>query len=195
MITHISAAQEFLDSRMIELPEGDSITIGTFSDDYTSRIEYTRKANVNELATAPLRAGGMTALRDAVGIGIDRVGRVLRQLDDRHRPAKVLFTVFTDGGENCSRRYSSHQLREMIHHQKDKYSWDFMFIGPRGDAAPLDWLDQEDAAFYVPSWSATTVLRSLNTTYSNVYTGADFSASRSTLSNTLAQDQPQEVAL
>ena len=36
--------------------------------------------------------------------------------------------------ENASRRYSVHQVQEMICHQQKKYGWDFLFLGANIDA-------------------------------------------------------------
>lgn len=35
----------------------------------------------------------------------------------------------TDGEENNSKEYSLDRVKEMIKHQTEKYSWDFMYIG------------------------------------------------------------------
>jgi len=51
-------------------------------------------------------------------------------MPEAQRPGKVLIMIQTDGAENCSGpAYSRERIRDMIKHQRDKYSWDFVFIG------------------------------------------------------------------
>ena len=35
----------------------------------------------------------------------------------------------TDGMENASRRYDSETVKKMIERQKEKYGWEFLFLG------------------------------------------------------------------
>ena len=50
-------------------------------------------------------------------------------MDESERPAANLIVIMTDGRENSSIEYSIEQVREMIKHQTDKYSWTFMYLG------------------------------------------------------------------
>lgn len=45
-----------------------------------------------------------------------------------------MFIITTDGMENASQRYSSEQVKRMIERQKEKYGWEFLFIGANIDA-------------------------------------------------------------
>ncbi|MBQ4564601.1 MAG: hypothetical protein IJA58_08970, partial [Lachnospiraceae bacterium] len=45
------------------------------------------------------------------------------------------FVITTDGMENASRRYDYAKVKEMIQHEKDKYGWEFLFLGANIDAA------------------------------------------------------------
>lgn len=49
--------------------------------------------------------------------------------------AIVLFVITTDGMENASRKYSYDRLKGMIERQKEKYGWEFLFLGANIDAA------------------------------------------------------------
>ena len=40
----------------------------------------------------------------------------------------------TDGMENASHRYSSDEVKKMIEHEKEKYGWEFLFIGANIDS-------------------------------------------------------------
>lgn len=79
-------------------------------------------------------ARGTTALYDAVGEAIDNVGKRLSSTPEEERPSKVIFCITTDGYENASRYYSREKIKEMIQHQTDKYSWEFVFLGANIDA-------------------------------------------------------------
>ena len=78
---------------------------------------------------------GCTALLDAVGGAIHHIGNVHRYAREEDRPEKTLFVITTDGMENASRRYSYDKVRAMIERQKEKYGWEFLFLGANIDAA------------------------------------------------------------
>ena len=78
---------------------------------------------------------GCTALLDAVGGAIHHIGNVHKYAREEDRPEKTLFVITTDGMENASRRYSYEKVREMIKRQKEKYGWEFLFLGANIDAA------------------------------------------------------------
>lgn len=89
---------------------------------------------VEPLTAANYSPGGCTALYDAVGSTIDRIGFALAETPEPERPGHVIFVITTDGYENASHQYSGSQLREMVPYQKVKYSWDFLFLGADIDA-------------------------------------------------------------
>ena len=78
---------------------------------------------------------GCTALLDAVGKAIHHIGNVHKYAREEDRPEKTLFVITTDGMENASRQYSYARLKEMIERQKEKYGWEFLFLGANIDAA------------------------------------------------------------
>ena len=78
---------------------------------------------------------GCTALLDAVGGAIHHIGNVHKYAREEDRPEKTLFVITTDGMENASRRYSYETVRGMITRQKEKYGWEFLFLGANIDAA------------------------------------------------------------
>lgn len=45
-----------------------------------------------------------------------------------------MFVITTDGMENVSRRYDSEKVKKMIERQKEKYGWEFLFLGANIDA-------------------------------------------------------------
>lgn len=50
-------------------------------------------------------------------------------------PEKTLFIITTDGMENASHRYTYDKVRYMIERQKERYGWEFLFLGANIDAA------------------------------------------------------------
>ena len=78
---------------------------------------------------------GCTALLDAVGDAVNHIGNVHKYAREEDRPEKTLFVITTDGMENASRRYSYEQVRHMIERQKERYGWEFIFLGANIDAA------------------------------------------------------------
>ena len=78
---------------------------------------------------------GCTALLDAVGGAIHHIGNVHKYAREEDRPEKTLFVITTDGMENASRKYSYERLKGMIQRQKEKYGWEFLFLGANIDAA------------------------------------------------------------
>lgn len=78
---------------------------------------------------------GCTALLDAVGGAIHHIGNVHKYAREEDRPEKTLFVITTDGMENASRKYSYDRLKAMIKRQKEKYGWEFLFLGANIDAA------------------------------------------------------------
>ena len=78
---------------------------------------------------------GCTALLDAVGGAIHHIGNVHKYAREEDRPEKTLFVITTDGMENASSRYTYDKVRSMIRHEKEKYGWEFLFLGANIDAA------------------------------------------------------------
>ena len=78
--------------------------------------------------------GGCTALLDALGGAIRHIGNIHKYARPEDVPAHTLFVITTDGLENASRRYSGGQVRQMVQRQKDRYGWEFLFLGANIDA-------------------------------------------------------------
>ncbi len=78
--------------------------------------------------------GGCTALLDAVGGAIHHIGNVHKYARPEDVPGKTLFVITTDGMENASRRYSISKVRDMILRQRERYGWEFLFLGANIDA-------------------------------------------------------------
>ena len=104
---------------------------------------------------------GCTALLDAVGGAIHHIGNVHKYAREEDRPEKTLFVITTDGMENASREYSYEKLKTMIKRQKEKYGWEFIFLGANIDAAKEAarfGIDADRAANYHADSQGTAVI-------------------------------------
>ena len=102
--------------------------------------------------------GGSTALLDAIGRTIHKIGTVQKNTAEAYRAEKVMFVIITDGEENASRCYSAAQIRQMIQRQKERYGWEFIFLGANIDAvetAGRFGIDADRAVDYVPDGEGT----------------------------------------
>lgn len=124
----IGGFNEFLDTQ--SKIEGEAnFTFVKFSDYYKvvnegSPIEHVAKLNENNYSPS-----FSTALLDAVGKTINSIGNRLAKTPEDERPAKVIVTVITDGYENSSREFTKKQIFDMVKHQREKYDWEFLFLG------------------------------------------------------------------
>ena len=80
-------------------------------------------------------AHGCTALLDAVGGAIHHIGNIHKYARKEDVPEKTMFIITTDGYENASKYYDYDKVRKMIERQKEKYGWEFLFLGANIDAA------------------------------------------------------------
>ena len=115
--------------------EGDAlVSTVLFSDG--SRVIHDRAdiAKVEPLTDRQYFVGGCTALYDAVGDAIHHIGNVHKYAREEDRPEKTVFVITTDGMENASRRYSAGEVKRLITRQKERYGWEFLFLGANIDA-------------------------------------------------------------
>lgn len=102
--------------------------------------------------------GGSTALLDAIGKTVGKIGNAQKNTAEEYRAEKVMFVIITDGEENASRRYSAESVKEMIKRQKEKFGWEFIFLGANIDAvetAGRFGIDADRAVDYVPDSEGT----------------------------------------
>ncbi|MBQ3761404.1 MAG: VWA domain-containing protein [Clostridia bacterium] len=77
---------------------------------------------------------GSTALIDAIGGAIHHIGNVHKYARPEDVPERTLFVITTDGYENASHLYTADEVRKMVERQKEKYGWEFLFIGANIDS-------------------------------------------------------------
>ena len=104
---------------------------------------------------------GCTALIDALGGAIHHIGNIHKYARREDVPEHTMFIITTDGMENASRKYSSDKVKAMIERQKEKYGWEFLFIGANIDAvetAAQYGISEDRAVNYVPDAAGTQIL-------------------------------------
>ena len=115
--------------------DGDAfVTVILFDDRIEKLYDRVPIRNVEPMTEKQYYIRGMTALLDAVGESIHHITTIHRYAREEDRPEKTLFIITTDGMENASSRYSYEDIRRMIEHEKEKYHWEFMFLGANMDA-------------------------------------------------------------
>lgn len=107
------------------------LTLVEFDNEYNFVYKGESIQNVKEYNLVPR---GMTALLDAVGRSINEAGARLSNMEEKDRPGLVTFVIVTDGGENSSHEFKLDQIKQMIEHQTNVYSWKFTFLGANQDA-------------------------------------------------------------
>ena len=89
---------------------------------------------VPDMTDKDYEVGGCTALLDAVGGAIRHIGNIHKYARREDVPEHTIFVITTDGMENASRRYTAGRVKAMIEERKEKYGWEFLFLGANIDA-------------------------------------------------------------
>ena len=115
---------------------GDAV-VSTVLFDNETEVIHDRVAitDVPNLTDKEYFVRGCTALLDAVGGAIQHIGNVHKYARKEDVPEKTLFIITTDGMENASHHYTYDKVRNMIERQKERYGWEFLFLGANIDAA------------------------------------------------------------
>lgn len=116
--------------------EDGDVLISTILFDNTSVVIHDRIniENVKPMTDSDYVTRGCTALMDAIGSTITHIGNIHKYAREEDVPEHTLFIITTDGMENASRTYDSYQVKQMIERQKEKYGWEFLFLGANIDA-------------------------------------------------------------
>lgn len=117
--------------------------------------------NVPEMTENDYFVGGCTALIDAIGSAIHHIGNIHKYTREEDVPQNTMFVIITDGYENASHIYNSDIVKKMIERQKNKYGWEFLFIGANIDAvetAANFGIDKDRAVNYCADQTGTSVV-------------------------------------
>ncbi|MBO6268303.1 MAG: VWA domain-containing protein [Clostridium sp.] len=116
--------------------EDGEVLVSTVLFDDRSEVLYDRVPleKMPQMTEKEYYVRGCTALLDAVGGAIHHIGNVHKYAREEDRPEKTIFVITTDGLENASREYSYGRVKKMVEQQKEKYGWEFLFLGANIDA-------------------------------------------------------------
>lgn len=116
--------------------EGEAY-ISTVLFDHESQVLHDRVPldKIEQMTEKEYYVRGNTALLDAVGGAIHHIGNVHKYAREEDRPEKTLFVITTDGQENASSRYTYDKVKQMVERQKERFGWEFLFLGANIDAA------------------------------------------------------------
>jgi uncharacterized protein YegL len=129
----VSGFNAFLEEQKKQAGEA-KMTLVLFDHEYSLIYDGKNIQEVEPLTNKTFTPRGTTALLDALGRTIDDVGARLAATPEEERPSKVLVAILTDGQENASRDYKKIKIHELITHQTEKYSWEFLFLAANQDA-------------------------------------------------------------
>jgi len=110
------------------------ITTVLFDNNYELIHDRIDIMAVSAITEKEYQVGGSTALLDAIGRTIHKIGNAQKHTADDYRAEKVMFVIITDGEENSSREYSAEKVKAQIERQKTNYGWEFIFLGANIDA-------------------------------------------------------------
>ena len=118
--------------------DGEALISVVLFDD-VQEVLYDRQplSKIELMTDSQYYVRGCTALLDAVGGAIHHIGNVHKYAREEDRPSKTLFIITTDGMENASRQYSYEKVKQMIERQKERYGWEFLFLGANIDAVSV----------------------------------------------------------
>ncbi len=110
------------------------ITTALFDNDYELLHDRIDIKAVSPITDKEYCVGGSTALIDAIGRTIHKIGNAQKHTAAGYRAEKVMFVIITDGEENSSREYSAEKVKKMIEHQRAEFQWEFIFLAANIDA-------------------------------------------------------------
>jgi uncharacterized protein YegL len=110
------------------------VTTVLFDDRYELLHDRIDLRAVSPITDREYFVRGSTALLDAVGSTIQKIAAAQKQTAEDYRAEKVMFVITTDGMENASREYSFEKVKSMVEREKEKYGWEFIFLGANIDA-------------------------------------------------------------
>ena len=139
-----------------------------------------RLSEIRPMTDREYTVRGCTALIDALGGAIHHIGNIHKYARNEDVPEHTVFVITTDGMENASRKYSSDKVKAMIERQKEKYGWEFLFIGANIDAvetAARYGIDRDRAVNYNADGKGTQILyESVSKAVCNIRASAPLSA-------------------
>lgn len=110
--------------------------VSTVLFDNVSEVLHDRVkiSEIEKMTDREYTVRGATALIDAIGGAIKHISNIHKYARKEDVPDNTMFVITTDGQENASHIYSAETVKKMIELQKEKFGWEFLFIGANIDA-------------------------------------------------------------
>lgn len=173
----IGGFNAILDKQKKEVGEA-LITTVLFDDKFELLHERINMKEIKHLTDGEYYVRRSTALLDAVGKTIKQVAHKQKHASADCRADKVMFVIITDGMENASREYGYATIKTMIEHEKEKYGWEFIFLGANIDAVSSAGdmgISSDRAANYNPDAKGTKLnYEAINAAVSQIRSGGCF---------------------
>lgn len=110
------------------------VTTVLFDDQYDLLHDRINIKGVRPITDKEYFVRGSTALLDAIGETIHKIGNAQMNTSENLKADKVLFIITTDGMENASHEYTYEKIKALVERQKEKFGWEFIFLGANIDA-------------------------------------------------------------
>ena len=159
--------------------EGEAlVSTVLFDDQYELLHDRYDIQKVKPVTSEEYFVRGSTALLDAIGYTIHRIGNAQKYATETEKADKVVVVITTDGMENASREYNYTMIQKMIARQKEKYGWEFIFLGANIDAmatAASFGIDEDHTSnFHADKMGMENTFSSMNEFLSNSRTDKEF---------------------
>ena len=118
-----------------EQPGEAIVTTVLFDDKYELLHDRINIKGIKPITEKEYFVEGCTALLDAIGKTIKKIDNAQKHTSEEEQAEKVMFVITTDGMENASKEYNYNKIKAMVEKQKEKYGWEFIFLGANIDAA------------------------------------------------------------
>ena len=129
----IGGVNSFIESQKEQ--EGTAnLTLVLFNTEVETIYESEDIKNIKGLNATSYIPNGMTAMNDAIGISINKLGLKLSKMKEEDRPENVIVAILTDGQENSSMEFSGEAVKSLIKEQTEKYNWEFIFLAANQNA-------------------------------------------------------------
>ena len=128
----IGGFNSFLSEQRNDTQIEKTISLYKFNTNFNTIYEniLLSKDNPKNLDNKTFIPKGGTALYDAILKTVNLTGKFLSDKKEEDRPDNVFIIIITDGEENSSpKEITFEKVKETIKHQKEKYNWNFVFIG------------------------------------------------------------------
>ncbi|MBR2216689.1 MAG: VWA domain-containing protein [Selenomonadaceae bacterium] len=129
----IGGYNSFLEKQKQE-PGKAVVTTVLFDDQYEKIVDGVDLQKVPAMTNKEYYARGMTALLDAIGRTLTATAGKMEKEVICPEKRRVIVLIMTDGQENDSREYTKATVKNMIETAKEKYHWNFIFMGANIDS-------------------------------------------------------------